>query len=181
MTDPATTIPSQFRAGDTLKWLRSLADFSAADGWILTYVLVPAAGSPQTFTAITVGADFQVNVPSTTTKDWPPGRYSAQEYVTNGTERYTIGVTQLQVLADLADSSAGLDTRTHAQKVLDAIEGWLESKAPVAHMMEIAGRKIANYSIADLLKLRDRYRNEVAAEQAAANGTSRGSRLMMRI
>src|SRR6185312_2016653 len=57
----------------------------------------------------------------------------------------------------VAAATGPVDTRSHAQKVLDAINAWLESKAPVAGSFEISGRKISYYPLADLLKLQSRY------------------------
>ena len=82
------------------------------------------------------------------------------------------------MLANLVGASAG-DTRSHAQKMLDAIEAWLESKAPTAASVEIAGRKISNYPLADLLALRSKYKFEVSQETGIATG-KRGSKLLVR-
>jgi hypothetical protein len=61
--------------------------------------------------------------------------------------------------------------------MLDAINAWMESKAPVAGSMEINGRKIAYFPLPDLLKLRDRYRAEVAREETGA-GKTVGTRIL---
>ena len=37
------TEPARIVAGDTAKWIKTLADYSAADGWVLSYTLVTAA------------------------------------------------------------------------------------------------------------------------------------------
>jgi hypothetical protein len=125
-------------------------------------------------------ADGDANVftiAATTTSGWAAGRYVLTEFVTNGSERYTLDSCDLQVLPDLASATTATDTRTHARKVLDAIEAWLESKAPTAGAFEHAGIKIQNYPIADLLALRDRYRAEVRRE----TGGPGAGRLLVRL
>ena len=155
--------PTEIRAGDTVQWRRTLPDYLAGDGWSLRYALVSASAAYNA-TAASDGDDHLLTVAATTTAGWAPGRYALTEYVVKGAERFTLATTQLQVLPDLAAASSGLDTRTHARKVLDAIEAGLESKAPVAGMLEIAGRRIQHYPLGDLLALRDRYRAEVRRE-----------------
>ena len=42
MADIPSTEPAVFTAGDTLKFTRSLADYPASEGWVLSYTLVNA-------------------------------------------------------------------------------------------------------------------------------------------
>jgi hypothetical protein len=118
-----------------------------------------------------------VTIDASTSAAYVAGTYRVQEYVEKGGERYTLSAVMLQVLPDLSTATTGL--RTHARKVLDAIEAWLEAKAPTAGAVEIAGRKVQNYPITDLLALRDRYRAEVRREEAAASGGS--GRVLVRL
>ena len=69
-----------------------------------------------------------------------------------------------------AFSASTLDSRSHARKVLANINAYLENANNLtAAKYEIAGRSLQRISIAELLTLRDRYRAEVAREDAAAN------------
>lgn len=162
--DVPSAPPSEVRAGDTVQWRRTLADYPASEGWALKYVLVSATAAYNA-TASADGDDYLLTVDAAATAAWAAGRYALTEYVVKDAQRFTLATTQLQVLPDLAAATGGLDTRTHARKVLDAIEAWMESRAPVAGMLEIAGRRIQHYPLADLLALRDRYRAEVARER----------------
>lgn len=155
--------PCEFRAGDTATWRRTLADYPASESWQLKYTLVGTAGA-YAFTAAADGDDHVVTVAPATTAAWAAGRYVLTEYVTDGTSRFTLASTSVRVLADLAAASEPLDTRSHASKVLDAIEAWLESQAPTAAKFELAGRRLENYPLPELLTLRDRYRAEVRRE-----------------
>lgn len=175
-----TSVPATLTAGDTAIWQRSFDDYPASDGWVLSYTFI---GNPDLYSfagAIADGDAFDVTIPAATTAAWVAGVYTVQESVTKAGERHTPGTTRLRITADLASLSAGLDTRSHAQKMLDAINAWLESEAPWAASLEFNGRKLANHSVPDILTLRDRYRMEVANEASAANGGTRGTRILTR-
>ncbi|MET3652485.1 hypothetical protein [Dyella japonica] len=171
-------IPDQVAAGDTLQWTRAGGAYPPSDGWTLQYTLVGTA-AVYNVTAVADGDDYAVKVPAADTKEWEPGTYRVQEYVTDGTDRFTLGSSLLTVTPDLAGATAGIDTRTHARKVLDSINGWLESRAPVAGNFEINGRKISYYPLPDLIKLQTRYQMLVTREEAAARGQVVGTRIRM--
>jgi hypothetical protein len=174
--DIPSTPPAELRAGDTAKWRRELPDYPASASWQLKVTLVGQQGA-HTVTADADGDAFVFTLLASITAAWVAGRYVRTEYVTNGTERYTIETGEILLLQDLAVATGAVDTRSHARKVLDAIEAWLESKAPTAGLVEVAGRKVQNYPLADLLALRDRYRAEVRRETA---GPGHG-RLLVRL
>lgn len=178
MADIPSTIPQQIRAGDTARWRRNLGNYPADDGWQLTYAVVgPTA--VHSVAATPDGAAHKVEVLASASAAWEPGIYRVQEYVAKGVDRYTLSVVSLRVLPDLAASN-GLDTRTHARKVLDAIEAWLERKAPTAASFQYEGRRLENYPLPELLALRDRYRAEVRSEDAADSGLG-GRRMLVRV
>jgi len=67
-----------------------------------------------------------------------------------------------------------VDNRSHARKVLENIETYLENSGNLsAASYEIAGRKLQRFSLPELLAMRDKYKGEVAREDAAMN-VSRG-------
>lgn len=183
----AAKIPSvpidEISAGDTARWTREFDDYLPVDGWVLSYTMVGTTallnlGTSEISTS-TDGLGYVIDVPASTTSGWASDRYKLLEVLTNSItgERHTANATWLRVHPDLAAATVGSDQRTHARKMLDAINAWLESKAPVAGSMEINGRKIAYFPLPDLLKLRDRYRAEVAREEAGP-GKTRGTRIL---
>jgi hypothetical protein len=168
MAEIADKVPTELRAGDTVKWRRTLDCYPAGAGWVVAYRLVGPTAA-YTITAAADGDVHAVTIAAATSAAYAPGLYKLHETVSNDDERFTLGVTALRVLPDLAAGSAA-DTRSHARKVLDAIEAWLESKAPTAAAFEVAGRKLQNYPLTELLALRDRYRLEVAREERGGRG-----------
>lgn len=178
MADVPSTEPTSVTAGDTVAWTRSLSDYPASAGWVLSYALV-AASIQYTITATASGDDHAVAVTAATTATWLPGEYAWQAVVTKTTERYTVGSGSLTILPNLAAQTAGLDTRSHARKTLDALEAWIESHDMAVADYQIAGRAMKYHSIPDLLKLRDTYKAEAQREAIAAAGGV-ASRLVVR-
>lgn len=146
------------RAGDTYRTTRSWPQYAASDGWQLGVSLASTAGV-FTVEATGEGAAHVLAISAAVTAGWPPATYRLVEYVTRGADRHTLHCQNVQVLPDLAAASAPLDTRSHAQRVLDSVEAFLESG--VEAELEIAGRRLKNYPLPELLALRDRYRAEV--------------------
>jgi hypothetical protein len=167
---PLTTEPSALIAGDTAKWLKTLADHLPADGWVLSYTLINGTAKI-TFAATTSGADYLVNVPAATTAAWAAGSYSWRSQVTNAGEVYTVGSGTITVQPSFGAST--LDNRSFARVALANIEAYLQNANNLtAASYEIAGRKLQRIGVPDLLALRDRYKAEVAREDAASNSAA---------
>lgn len=163
--------PLQITAGDLVTWSRTYADFSAADGWVLSYALAKDASTSSqiAFTASTYQTTgFLVSVPKATTAGWAAARYTAQGYVTKTatSERYQVYSGSILVLPNLA--AGAVDARSHARKVLDAIEAVIESRAGKA-IQSWSGleQSFSLIPTADLLKMRDQYMVEWNNEKAA--------------
>lgn len=175
-----TTTPQEVTAGDTLTWQVSLSDYLANDSWVLNYALVNTTNK-YTITASASGAEHLINVSATTSATYAAGEYQWQAYVTKAAQRITVGMGTIKILPNLAGSAGGFDTRSHVKKTLDAIENWLENKNPAVSEYEIAGRRMRYIPIAELLKLRSQYKNELRAEEAAKSSGLKGrNRLQVR-
>jgi hypothetical protein len=176
-----TTEPVSLIAGDTAKWLKTLADYPASDGWALSYTLINSAAKI-TFAATASGADHLVNVAASTTAAWAAGQYAWRSQVSKSGEVYTLASGSIAVQASFA--AANLDARSFARTALDNIEAYLKNANNLTSAMyEIDGRKLQRISVPDLLALRDRYKAEVmreAAASAAANGLPDPRRVFVR-
>ncbi len=161
MTHPIpTAVPATLRAGDTATWRRTLSDYPASDGWTLAYVLVKPS-KQIAFSATADGCSHLVEVATGTTIAWPPGTYTWQERVSQAGKTYTTATGSLNILPSFAAATLGIDARTHAQKTLEALEAWIESRDMGVAEYQIGDKQLKNLSIPDLLLLRDRYRREV--------------------
>jgi len=161
-----TTEPTKHIAGDTATWKKSLADYPADEGWVLSYALVKT-GTLIVFSSTADGKDHLISVPTATTGGWTAGNYSWQAKVNNGIQEFTVGSGQLEIMASFADAVGGLDARSHAVKTLKAIEDWIEGRKPGVAEYQVAGRTMKYIPVADLLVLRDKYRREVYSEKQA--------------
>ncbi len=181
MADTSTLEPSQINAGDTVRWLKSLADYPASAGWVLTYLLLNATGKI-TITAGAQGDDHLVNVAAATSGAWAAGDYAWRAQVSKAGEVYTVGEGRVTVRPSFGASA--LDTRTSARRALEAVEAYLaDSNNLAAAEYQIAGRQLRRHSLSDLWQHRDRLRAEVAREDAAARiaaGLPDGRRIFVR-
>jgi len=189
MTASVPTIePLSARAGDTWKWTRTFADYPAS-AWTLKYQFKHPTLAGFTFTATASGDDFSISVAAATTAAFAAGSYSWvcwAETPTTATEKHTLDTGQMTVDPDLraGTSTAILDDRSHARKMFDAIETWLETKDPAVAEYEIAGRRMKYIPIAELVKLHNNYKLQVEAEDNAnklRRGEGAGRKIQFRI
>lgn len=115
--------PTIIQAGDTLRFTKSLADYSSAD-YSLTYVLISSLPSVQkiSIVATTSGTDFLVSATAATTAEWTPGNYTIVGYVSDSTIRYEIYRGQITITPNIQSEELGyLDTRTYWEKIRDQL------------------------------------------------------------
>jgi hypothetical protein len=176
MADVPTTEPTSVTAGDTLTWRRSLPDYPASAGWVLSYALANADGLI-TITATADGDDHLVSVAAATSAGYLPGEYAWQSYVTKSADRYMVDRGALTILPNLATQGAGFDLRTPTKVALDKIDAWLSrpDTLPFVSEYEIAGRRM---KYADVLAMRSKLVAELTREGVVASGT--GTRLVVR-
>ena len=170
--------PSSATAGDTVQWSRSLSDYPASAGWSLKYVMRGANGSLD-MVAVASGDDYLVTavVPAA-------GDYALQGYVVKGTEKHTICVLSFMSTPDLSAAVAGYDSRSHARRVLDAIERVIEGRATRGDQeTTVDGTRLVKMTVPELLALRSRYQAEYRREQEAARlaqGRNSGRKIVTR-
>lgn len=167
-----TTEPASIRAGDTASWLLSLPDYPAGQGWSVQYDFVNASGKI-TLTSTAEGDAHRIARTPAQTATFKAGTYAWQKRVTNGTDAYTIGTGSLEILPDLAGMAA-IDTRSFAQRTLAALEAWIEGHDPGVAEYEIAGRRMKYIPMAELLKLRTQFQQEVRRQ------SGKSGRILMR-
>ncbi len=182
MADIPDNEPLSARAGDTWKWTRTLADYPAPT-WVLKYRFKNATGYFE-ITAAASGTDHAVTVTAATTAAYVPGTYTWMAWVEPGAEKYTVDTGTLVVDPDYRASTAAYDGRSHARKMLDAIEAWLEARDVAVAEYEIAGRRMKYIPIPELIALRSRYKLEVQALANAdliAKGEGLGRKIQFRV
>ena len=180
--------PDRVVCGDLWAWKRTDlgADYPPAS-YAMTYglALEGVDDTEKTLTASEDGQDYVIEVASATTKDYPPGVYHWQAYITRSSdsERITVGRGRFEALPDL--SVAGTDPRSHYKIVLDALEAVLEDKATRDQQARsVAGRSVTLLTPEELRQWIGHYRQlhaqEVAREQVA-RGRGTGRRVVSRL
>lgn len=161
-------LPSKVIAGDSFSYEITTGDYSADDGF--SAVLVLRADTSITSNSTSVGTTHTFAELPAVTALWTEGHKNYVIYVTDGTDQFTVesGVAEVELRADLKAGAA--DVRTHAQKMLDAIESVLEGRATAdVSSYAIGGRSITKMSIEELLELRRLYQREVRKETGAGS------------
>ncbi|MEY2656166.1 MAG: hypothetical protein RLZZ524_3194 [Pseudomonadota bacterium] len=168
--DIPTSEPAKVRAGDTVTWRKTLADYPATAGWTLYYRLLNSLGKID-ITATADGSDHLVAVDKTTTAGWRYGDFSLLSWVASSTERVSLPQRRIVVLQDFAAlTNAGADLRSQAKQMLDAIDAALLSLSTGERLAvveaEVAGRRL-KYNLTGLMQLRNLYAAQVRSEEAA--------------
>lgn len=175
-----TTEPIEVRAGDTVKWTRLLSDYPPSI-WTLSYALRGLPGEINITATDNGDGSHLVSVTPATTVAWKPGRYSWTAKVTNGSDVYTVDSGFVEILEDLSEISGAHDTRSHARKMLDALEAVLEGRASRSDTTYRLpdGRSLQNMTHLELRNEWIFWHAKVVQEERAA-GLRPGNRILVR-
>lgn len=170
--------PEEIVVGDTLDFGVSVPDYPATAGWTLKYRLTPRFATPPTppvtLTAAPDGSDYRITVGPATTSLWTAGAYTWARWVEKSGARQTLNESgQLLMKADPATTNQGFDSRSHARKVLEAIQAILEDRSSSTQRELVAytiGSRSQQFDQADtkasLIELKSKYEWLVANEDA---------------
>jgi len=163
-----TIEPYELIAGDTLKFDKTVVDYTPADGWSLSYSFRSNTGTGFDISATSNTNDYSVTVAASTTTGYTAGVYAWQAYVTKSGERYLVDSGKLVIKANLnaLATSATTDQRTHARVMVETIRSVLEGRAGSdVESYNIGGRSINKIPIAELADLLQRYEDKLKAEE----------------
>jgi hypothetical protein len=165
-----TQEPDLLVVGDRWTWRRPdlVADYPTAD-YALTYEFHEDSGGGGshkfTITATETTTDYIVEIASATTASYTAGEYNWYAFITRSSDSQRIAIDEGHTKLELDFTNTNADNRSHAKKVLDAIQAVLENRASQDQMAySIAGRSLSRMSIDDLMRFRDRYRAEYNRE-----------------
>lgn len=180
-TNYPTQVPSELQLGDFWAWKRDdlASDYPVAD-YSLSYefnLIDGSTASNFTLTATESGDEYIISTSSTTS--YTVGNYNWISYITRSSDSARVKLEEgyVEIQDNYATTSASV--RSHAKKVLDAIEAVIENRASMDQQsMSIAGRSLSRMSIDDLMTFRDRYKSEYLKEVKIArikNGLGSGN------
>lgn len=164
-----TMIPTEIRAGDDIAFTRSWPDYLPAT-WTLTFHVVRDDGSASySFEASDNGdGTHLVTISAVNSTKLKAGTWGFVERVDDGGDPATYATLNSGSLKVVRDLSLSADLRSHAKKVLDAIEATIEGRASSDQQaMAIGGRQMSRIPMPELVEIRDKYKAEVARELAA--------------
>tara|TARA_R100000479_G_scaffold164263_1_gene103063 strand:+ start:343 stop:933 length:591 start_codon:yes stop_codon:yes gene_type:complete len=162
--------PDLLVVGDRWTWRRPdlVTDYPTAD-YALTYEFHEDSGGGGshkfTITATETTTDYIVEIASATTASYTAGEYNWYAFITRSSDSQRIAIDEGHTKLELNFANTNADNRSHAKKVLDAIQAVLENRASQDQMSySIAGRSLSRMTIDDLMRFRDRYRAEYNRE-----------------
>lgn len=166
----STKEPNTLVLGDYWSWKR---DDLATDYPVGTYALTyefhsdSGGGGTKKFTLTAVEADdtYYIESASSTTTGYAVGDYVWEAYITktSSSNRIMVDSGRTSITENFANTNA--DLRSHAKKVLDALEAVIENRATMDQSsMSIAGRSLSRMSVDELLTFRNRYKAEYLKE-----------------
>jgi len=161
--------PLKIVVGDFIQWKKTaLAESYPPASYSAEYVARVASGqSGEIKLAAIERTDYYLfQATSAVSAVFEPGFYHWQLEVTQTSSgnRLVVATGEFEAIADLDNN--GADPRTHAEIMLDKIEGLLVGRADKdVSSYSIQGRSISKMTISDLLLWRDYYRKEVVKER----------------
>ena len=186
-------IPSEIRAGDTVKWRDNssndvFGNEIKSDDWTLKYYLRTnerPSGHTSTGTAYSTGWEFTIS--ASDSAGFEPGTWYWQAIATKSSEKITLGYGNLTVEAALEYSGTpGLfDGRSQAKKDLEAVQTAIRTLIAGGAVQEykIGNRNLKRYDLPDLIQLEGRLKAEVKREDQAeliANGLGNPRNMFVR-
>ena len=120
------------------------------------------------------GALNAVNVWEATgdTSSLAAGEYMLEAWAEINGENLVVARERFTLQATLQDQTADVDFRSNAEKIVEAIEGFLASNGATYKRYQINNRELERYSIAELLKLLTHYKAIAANQKRKEQGKS---------
>lgn len=175
--------PSTITAGDSATWTREEPNYSAASGWVLTYVFRSNGQPPLTVTCTGSGTTHTATLTTSNSALLSAGTVQWQAFAAKSGQRVTVDAGRIEVRPNFADSGAS-DPRSQVKRTLDAIDACIEGTAArEERTLSVDGLSLELRPIPDLLTLRDRYaflyKQELDAERVS-RGLGRRSKILVR-
>ncbi len=161
------TEPNELQLGDFWAWKRTdlSVDYPTAS-YSLSYEFNLIDGATvSNFTLTASESNNEYVIESTNTTSYAKGEYNWIAYITRSSDTARIKISEgfTEIQDNYATTTASV--RSHAKKVLDAIEAVIENRATMDQSsMSIAGRSLSRLTVDELMTFRDRYKTEYLKE-----------------
>jgi len=166
-TNYPTTEPNELQLGDFWAWKKTdLSDDYPIADYSLSYEFNIIDGAAAVnFTLSASESNNEYIIETTDTSSYTKGEYNWVSYITRTSDSARIKISEgfTEIQDNYATTTASV--RSHAKKVLDAIEAVIENRATMDQSsMSIAGRSLSRLTIDELLTFRNRYKAEYLKE-----------------
>lgn len=167
-----SAIPGEIGAGVTFRATVSLPVYPAPE-WSVDLIL---RGPGQIDLASTADGDNHAfHAAAAASKEWAPGHYRYELRVSDGVDVVAVETGETRIAPDLAAIDQSHDGRDHVRKVLDAVEAVIENRATIDQQSyQINNRSLQRTPLAELMKLRAKYRAELSQKKRARSGRGLG-------
>jgi hypothetical protein len=174
--------PSSLIAGSTWSWGIVDTDRSPADGWALEFRFVGVTNIALSVAVNAAGNGWTVTHSATASATVLAGRYEWFAIASKSDVVQPIARGSVTVEPNPLTATA-IDSRSPSRIALENIEALIANRATSAQKLyEIAGRKLEHFPLTDLIAARDKFRQDVAREDAcarAAAGLSDNRRILV--
>lgn len=154
--------PTQFTAGDTVKFTRSHPDYLPSNGWAMAYTLIGKGGRISDVAGVVAGDGFEFTFSSEQTANLDRGEYRLIGRVSRDPEKFTIYNGELDVHQNLFDAASETDVRHRLKVRLEAIEAVMDRRATTDQQyLAIGGRTLQKMAYSELRELRNETRREL--------------------
>lgn len=182
MAEPLTRVPREIVRLSTVSWVFSDPEYPSPD-WVVVYAF--EGPSEINVQAIPDGNGGHLVELTSATTAIAPGAYAWQATASRAfpLERVLVGQGRTDFLVDFGVATNLGEQKTHARRMVEAIEAQLEGRASDGQRsMSINGRSLDRIPVLELMELRAKYRMELRAEESAlAQGATPGKRRRIKV
>lgn len=177
MSDIQLNPPRAFVIGSTLQFRVNAPDY-VPPTWTGEFALVSTSDAQQFPGTDNGDSTHLFTLTAAQTAGFAIGLYRFQINVTSGVERHTVLAGSVEALGNYAAITGGLDDRSSAAKIYDAISAMMEGKATHDQSsLAVGGRSLSRYSWPELMEARGHYAHAMSDEERMNRGFSpRGPR-----
>lgn len=167
-------IPRELVAGDSATWFDAATSDNigrsiAPPDWTLVTSLRGATELDLTATAD--NGQFKTSISAAQSAALTAGVYYWQARASMGSEKITIGSGQITIKADLSAADPVYDGRSQLRKDLEAVQAAMRAMIAggAVQAYTIGNRQMQKMSMADLIQLENKLKNDVMNEERAQN------------
>lgn len=180
--------PDVFISGTTVRWNKSFSDYNPDDGWALSYTFSQLNERIDVTGVDNGDGSWLLELTAQESAGKAPGIYNWVAIVSggpSGTDRIAAAEGRTEIKTDIASNPIGVDSRTYAEQLLEAIEDTLAGRANTDQASySFGGVSLTRMQMSELLQARSAMRAEVAREKAAdrlRRGLGDSSRIFVRL